>query len=162
PGVVSQGQAAWAMWFLGYPDQALKTSRRGVTLAEKLGYPFGVASALQYAAMLHQLRREAQAARERTEAEIALTTEHGMPFWLAPPKMGSAASTRRYTGSEGSCCYALRARRAAPRRRATFAAPSTLRADRPRSRGSSARSRASAVFCKARARERKPGSWSPG
>ena len=35
------------------------------------------------AAMLHQFRREGQAAQEQAEAVIALSTEQGFPYWLA-------------------------------------------------------------------------------
>src|SRR5229473_126403 len=35
------------------------------------------------AAVLHQLRREGQAAQERAEAMITLSSEQGFPYWLA-------------------------------------------------------------------------------
>ena len=38
---------------------------------------------MHFAALLHQFRREGQAAQERAEAVIALSTEQGFPFWLA-------------------------------------------------------------------------------
>ena len=72
-----------ALWFLGYPDQALQRSHEALTLAQELSHPFSLAYALGCAAALHQLRREVQAAQERTEAVIALSTEQGFPLWLA-------------------------------------------------------------------------------
>ena len=75
--------AAWVLWFLGYPDQALKRSQEALALAAGLSHPFSLAFALGFAAVLHQLRREEQAAQERAEAVIALSTEQGFPFWLA-------------------------------------------------------------------------------
>ena len=68
PGWLASAYAAWALWFLGYPDQALKRSHEALTLAQELSHPFSLAYALDFAAWLHQLRREGQAAQERAEA----------------------------------------------------------------------------------------------
>src|SRR5262249_54453368 len=67
----------------GYPDQALERGHDGLTRAEELGHPFSLAFALHFAAMLHELRREEQAAQERAEDAIALSTEQGFPLWVA-------------------------------------------------------------------------------
>jgi adenylate cyclase len=54
-----------------------------VTLAREVAHPGSLALALYFAAMVHQCRREPSAVRERAEAAIALSAEHGFPFWLA-------------------------------------------------------------------------------
>ena len=46
PGVMCLSYAAWALWFLGYPDQALKRSQEALTLARELSHPFSLAVAL--------------------------------------------------------------------------------------------------------------------
>ena len=46
PGVTCLSYAAWALWFLGYPDQALKRSHEALTLAQELSHPFSLAFAL--------------------------------------------------------------------------------------------------------------------
>ena len=51
PGVVCLSYAAWALWYLGYPDQALKRSPEALTLAQELSHPFSLAYALSCAAM---------------------------------------------------------------------------------------------------------------
>ncbi len=76
-------QAAWTLWMLGYPDQALERSRAAITLAQELSHPHSLAFARCFVAELHQFRREARAAQERAEAAITLSTEQGLPFWLA-------------------------------------------------------------------------------
>ena len=38
--------AAWTLWHLGYPDQALKRSQEALTLAQELSHPFSLAFAL--------------------------------------------------------------------------------------------------------------------
>ncbi|HEV8712154.1 MAG TPA: hypothetical protein VGX03_04915, partial [Candidatus Binatia bacterium] len=82
--VPSLSYAALALWMLGYPDQALKRSQEAFTLAQELSHPFSLAWALHFAAWLYQCRREVQATQEQAEALIALCTEQGFPFWLAP------------------------------------------------------------------------------
>jgi predicted ATPase len=82
-GVFGRAHAPHALWSLGYPDQALAMSREAVALAQKLSHPFSLAVALDYAAMLHQFRREPQAVHEQAEAAIALCTEQGFAYYLA-------------------------------------------------------------------------------
>jgi predicted ATPase len=74
---------SWTLWYLGYPDQALKRSQEALALAEGLSHPFSLTYALAFAAVFHSLRREEQLARERAEAVITLATEQGFPHWLA-------------------------------------------------------------------------------
>jgi len=82
-GMIALANTAWTLWMLGYPDQALQKSREAITLAQELSHPHSLAFALCFAAELHQFLRETQAAQERAEAAITLSTEQGLPFWLA-------------------------------------------------------------------------------
>jgi predicted ATPase len=82
-GVFGHAQAPHALWALGYPDQALAMSRAALTLAYELSHPFSLAVALDYAAMLHQFRRERSAVHARAEAAIALCAEQGFAYYLA-------------------------------------------------------------------------------
>ncbi len=34
---------SWTLWFLGYPDQALKRSHEALTLAQGLSHPYSLA-----------------------------------------------------------------------------------------------------------------------
>src|SRR4029450_1406243 len=76
-GVVCHIHAAWALWSLGYPDQALARSQEAVTLAQQSAHPFSLSFVLRSAAVLHQLRLEVLAAQERAEAAIRLAKEQG-------------------------------------------------------------------------------------
>jgi tetratricopeptide (TPR) repeat protein len=69
--------AAWNLWMLGYPDQALNSLHEALRLAHELAHPFTLAVALYGLAVLHQLRREVQAVHERAEALMALASEQG-------------------------------------------------------------------------------------
>jgi predicted ATPase len=82
PGVACLAFGAVAVWLLGYPDQAVERSREAVALAEELEQPCSLALALHYAAVLRQYRREAPAVQGSAEAATAITTEHGISFWL--------------------------------------------------------------------------------
>jgi class 3 adenylate cyclase/tetratricopeptide (TPR) repeat protein len=72
PGVMGRSVAASVLWFLGYPEQALRYSRDALTLARELAHPFSSAFALFTAASLHHFRREGQIVQERAEAHKSL------------------------------------------------------------------------------------------
>jgi class 3 adenylate cyclase/predicted ATPase len=83
PGVACGVFAAFTLWLLGYPDQALKKSYAALTLAQELTHPFSLAVALAFTVIVHQFRREEQATQEWAEATIALCSEQGIPMFLA-------------------------------------------------------------------------------
>ncbi|MGH8069201.1 MAG: hypothetical protein ACRERE_28995 [Candidatus Entotheonellia bacterium] len=83
PGVICLAYRAFAVWCLGYPDQALQSMHEALMLAQRLAHPHSLAFALTWAAILHWLRREGQATKEQAEAAIALATEQRFPFWVA-------------------------------------------------------------------------------
>ncbi len=83
PGVLCRLYAAFTLWHLGYPDQALQRVHEALTLAQELSHPYSLAFVLFIAAWIHQYRREEQAAQERAEEMMRLCREHGFPFWLA-------------------------------------------------------------------------------
>ena len=74
---------AWTLWMLGYPDQALTRSQEALTLASESCHAYSLAFALNFAALLHQWRRERESALEKAEATIALSREQGFVYWLA-------------------------------------------------------------------------------
>ena len=83
PGVCCRGSEAFALWFLGYPDQALERSHQALTLAQELSHPYSLAVALYFHAHLYQFRREGQAAQEQAEALRVLSLEQGFVSLLA-------------------------------------------------------------------------------
>ncbi len=83
PGIRALNFLVLTLWFQGYPDQARKRSLEALALAQKLAYGPSLAFSLTYAAQLHQLRRESSLAHEHAEAVITLSTEQGLPYWLA-------------------------------------------------------------------------------
>jgi predicted ATPase len=83
PGMLSRCYAAFALWVLGYPEQARQRLEEGLRLAQELPHRFSQAAALVYATVLHQLRREVPTVQARAEAAIGLATAQGFPHWLA-------------------------------------------------------------------------------
>ena len=83
PGVFCLCFAAWNLWCLGYPDQALKNTQDALHLAHELAHPHTLAFALNITAMFHQFRHEETAVREQAEASLTLSTEHGFVYRVA-------------------------------------------------------------------------------
>jgi class 3 adenylate cyclase/predicted ATPase len=76
--------AAWILWELGYPDQALARGNETLSLAQRLSHPYSLAQAgFIHFGILRQIRREARAAQENAESGIALAAEHGLADPLA-------------------------------------------------------------------------------
>jgi predicted ATPase len=82
PGIACRAFGAVALWLLGYPDEAVWQSETAVRRSQGLS-PASQALALHFAAMLHQLRRDAPRARACAEASAGLGAEHGLSFWQA-------------------------------------------------------------------------------
>jgi predicted ATPase len=82
-GVVCLGIGAHTLWYLGYPEQALQTSREACGRAEVMSHPLSLAMALSWAARVHQLRGDALGTQERAEAVIDLARAQAFPQWAA-------------------------------------------------------------------------------
>jgi predicted ATPase len=81
-GVFCSAWGAHPLWHIGYPDRALARSSEAVSLAEKLAHPYSIALALDYSAISHQFRREAEAAHQRAEAAITVCKEYNFAYYL--------------------------------------------------------------------------------
>ena len=75
--------SAHALWYLGYPEQAVTRMREAWQLAQQLARPASVANVLDFDAWLHVHRREPEVVRQRAEADIALSKEQGLSFFVA-------------------------------------------------------------------------------
>ncbi len=126
PGVYCLCFAAWNLWCLGYPDQALKSLQDALRLAYELVHPYTLAFALNINAIVHQLRQEEAAVRDQTEALRTLSTEHGFVYraavatimrgWVLAAagqreegvvQMQEGLAAQRATGSETAAPYFL-------------------------------------------------------
>ena len=82
PGVACHSYAAWTLWSLGYPDQALARTHAGLALATELAHPISSAFALALAAWVYKFRGEGQDVSDYADAVTTLSTEQRFAFWL--------------------------------------------------------------------------------
>jgi predicted ATPase len=83
-GVQCLSYTAAALWFLGYPEQALKRSREALALAQELDHPYSLADAQSTGgAMVHLYRRDLQEAEALAEASLSLASEHEFRYFVA-------------------------------------------------------------------------------
>jgi predicted ATPase/class 3 adenylate cyclase len=83
PAAACLTYAAVVLWLLGYPERALQRSHQAITMTQELAHPLSLACALDYAATLHQFRREGDAAQACAEAAVALSAEQGFAVYFA-------------------------------------------------------------------------------
>jgi predicted ATPase len=83
PGVAMPCFAAWSLWCLGRPDQALDRIQEAISLARELREPQGLAHAFFFASVLYHLRRDLRMTQECAEAVINITLEHGLVLYQA-------------------------------------------------------------------------------
>jgi class 3 adenylate cyclase/tetratricopeptide (TPR) repeat protein len=81
PGVAARVYAALALWQLGYPDRALRSSQEGIAAGRTCGDAFSLALALSFASMLHQSRREPAVVRVLADEVLTLATAQEFPLW---------------------------------------------------------------------------------
>ena len=93
---------AYALWALGYPDQALKRIHEALTLIQEFSHPFSRAFILNGVTAVHMSRREAQATQEWAEKTMALCAEQGFALILAGGNILQGwALTEQGQGEEG-------------------------------------------------------------
>ncbi len=80
-GVFCLGHAAWTLWLLGYPDQALERVCAAGERARQLAEPWTLGAALAFTSTLHPQRRDVRATGAEAEALIAVAAEQGYPHW---------------------------------------------------------------------------------
>jgi predicted ATPase len=101
PGVHCLSWASWALWFLGYPEQALNRSRKALAMARELDHPYSLADAQSTGgAMVHLFRRDHQAARALAEASLILASEHEFRYFVAQATMQRGRALAEQGGIE--------------------------------------------------------------
>ena len=82
-GVEARSALAWTLELIGYPDQALAMARKALSLAEQLGNVADVIYATYFAAVLYGFRQEWPNAESWSRRTVELSTEHGLPYYVA-------------------------------------------------------------------------------
>jgi tetratricopeptide (TPR) repeat protein len=81
---------ALALWYLGYPDQALSVNREAEAMARTLGHPYSLAQIWHHVAWLYQNYRLGTEAVAAAEMASAISAEQGFAFWGATAMMFKA------------------------------------------------------------------------
>jgi predicted ATPase len=76
-----------ALWYLGYPDQALKRGNEALAVARGLSHPHSLAFAENLVGNLRIHRREVEAIKNSAHHLIALSAEHGFAMWAGLGKV---------------------------------------------------------------------------
>ena len=95
-GIFARAMSSWVLWWLGRPDAALDEIRATVAEAERLGSFLSLAMARHFLAVVHQLRRECEAALEQAQLNAAFAARAGLPVLG-----GSRAGRRRAPSARG-------------------------------------------------------------
>jgi predicted ATPase len=84
PGPSALAYDACCLWYLGYPEQALKRSQEALALARELDHSISLAEILHFAGCkFSEMRRDAQALKGHAEELVRLANEKDMLGWLA-------------------------------------------------------------------------------
>jgi hypothetical protein len=81
-GVFCHAYIGHCDWHLGYPDRALKSAEDALMVARQASHPFSIALALAYLAMLHQFRREPEAALKGRRRRTASARNTGLTITM--------------------------------------------------------------------------------
>jgi len=73
--------AGWALWTVGYPDQARRLCDQAVAAARSLGRPHNRAFALGYAGIVYQLCGDVARVAELADEQGTICREHDIPYW---------------------------------------------------------------------------------
>jgi class 3 adenylate cyclase/predicted ATPase len=82
-GVGCRVFAAFALWVLGYPDQAFQRSDEALAWAQELAHPFNLVFALTSAARVHLFRREPHRVLAWADTAVTLAREQSFAQFLA-------------------------------------------------------------------------------
>ncbi len=83
-GVTALCYLSWALWHLGYFDQASEVAAEALRRAEEISHPHTQVYTICHArGMLDIFRRRHEETRSYAGLVVALSVEHGFPFWAA-------------------------------------------------------------------------------
>lgn len=83
PGVFCLSYLGYALWFLGYLDQAIERIRQSLEIAVKREHPFSHVSALTFAARVYQCGRDLEMVESVSNEVISLSRQRGFAYYEA-------------------------------------------------------------------------------
>jgi predicted ATPase len=82
PGVRCLALAAWTLWCLGFPTQALQRGQEALAQAQAFAHPYSLAMAQNWMIYVHHRRREVPAVQAQAEALLTLATAQQFPLYV--------------------------------------------------------------------------------
>jgi predicted ATPase len=82
-GVIGLNVSALFLWMVGFPERAMERANKAVDLARRLNHPYSLSYALFHTGLLHLWRREAERAKECSQAAVDIAREHEFQVWEA-------------------------------------------------------------------------------
>ncbi len=82
-GVFCRAYLSHLLWHSGAVEEAVVRSDESIALAREVAHPFGLAIALDYAAMLNVFRQESEAALCRSREASTVCRKHGFAYYAA-------------------------------------------------------------------------------
>ena len=82
PGVRCLALAAWTLWCLGFPTQALRRGQEALAEARAFAHPYSLAMAQHWMIYVHYRRRDALAVQAQAEALLTLATAQQFPLYV--------------------------------------------------------------------------------
>jgi len=80
PAVACMFHAGWALWFLGYPDRALKRNAESIALARRLKHPATLATTMAFVALPYQFCRDPASVEELATEAVAVSTNNDSTY----------------------------------------------------------------------------------
>ena len=108
PAVAAKALLAITLWLQGFVRQADDMIGETVAMAHEHGHPFGLAWAMNYAAVVGQLRGEPAKVGDAAGACIAVAQEHHFPFWIAGGSMVKGWYLNRVSPTSGEGLQLMR------------------------------------------------------
>jgi class 3 adenylate cyclase len=104
PGVCARYMGAQAYWLLGYPEKGFSIGSDSLAMAQQIGHPFSLATALVMNVLLHLDRDEPELALQRLEEAEALAVEQRLGLVLEPQILRGAILTSQAAFSDAAAC----------------------------------------------------------
>ncbi len=81
-GIMSLAFGAWALWFLGYPDQAEEQMNTAIAHARKIDHPHTMAFALVGGIAMQWFLRNRENIDKYTDELVPISYDNGFLFWI--------------------------------------------------------------------------------
>ena len=82
PGVRCLALAAWTLWCLGFPTQALRRGQEALAQAQAFAHPYSLAMAQHWLISVHHCRREVPAIQAQAAVLLTLATAQQFPLYV--------------------------------------------------------------------------------